>query len=78
MILNIKVIIKNTISKFSHAISGVLYYTTETPIGIYQFPINMNDKDDVGTTTFVAEYKTITLMRYVRKAMGNDNLIKIK
>lgn len=39
------------------------------------FPINMNDKDDVGTTTFEAEYKPITLMRYIRKAIENNELI---
>jgi len=73
----IKDIVKGTIANFSHAIAGVLYYNTETPIGKYQFPVNMNDRDDVGTTTFVAQYKTITLMRYVRKAIKNDELIKL-
>lgn len=42
-----------------------------------KFPIDMNDKDDVGTTTFVASYKPITLMRYIRKAMENETLITI-
>lgn len=39
------------------------------------FPIDMNNKDDVGTTTFVSSYKPITLMRYIRKAIDSDNLI---
>lgn len=38
----------------------------------------MNDRDDVGTTAFVAQYKTITLMRYVRKALASNDFIKIK
>lgn len=75
---NIKNIVKNTESIFSHAIAGVLYYTTDTPVGKYQFPIDMNDKDDVGTTAFVAKYKTITLMRYVRKANKKGELIKVR
>lgn len=37
----------------------------------------MNDKDDVGTTTFVASYKPITLMRYIRKAIDNESIIII-
>ena len=37
----------------------------------------MNNKEDVGTSTFFAEYKGITLMRYIRKALLNDSLVKI-
>ena len=62
-------------AKFSHAIAGVLYYTIDTENKTIIFPIDMNDKDDVGTTTFEAEYKPITLMRYIRKAIEKDLLI---
>ena len=62
-------------AKFSHAIAGVLYYTIDAEDRIIMFPIDMNDKDDVGTTTFEAEYKPITLMRYIRKAIEKDLLI---
>lgn len=62
-------------AKFSHAIAGVLYYTIDTEDKTIIFPIDMNNKDDVGTTTFEAEYKPITLMRYIRKAMENNELI---
>lgn len=62
---------------FSHAIAGVLYYKiTHGNIEI-MFPIDMNNKDDVGTATFVSSYKPITLMRYIRKAIDSDNLIII-
>lgn len=62
---------------FSHAIAGVLYYKiTHGNIEI-MFPIDMNNKDDVGTTTFVSSYKPITLMRYIRKDMENNELIII-
>lgn len=73
----LKEIVKDNKAKFSHAIAGVLYYVVETPKGKYQFPIDMNDHDDVGTTTFVDEYKAITLMRYIRKAMEKETLIKV-
>lgn len=39
---------------------------------VVEFPIDMND---VGTTTFVASYKPITLMRYIRKAIANETLL---
>lgn len=60
---------------FSHAIAGVLYYKISYKNGEIIFPIDMNNKDDVGTTTFVSSYKPITLMRYIRKAIDSDNLI---
>ena len=64
-------------AKFVHAIAGTLYYRTITDDVIVEFPIDMNDKDDVGTTTFVASYKPITLMRYIRKAIDNESIIII-
>jgi len=69
--------VKNTTAKFSHAIAGVLYYNLYVNEDTYQFEINMNDKDDVGTTTFFAEYKGITLMRYIRKAIESETLVKL-
>lgn len=64
-------------AKFDYAIAGTLYYKIETDNVIVVFPIDMNDKDDVGTTTFVASYKPITLMRYIRKAIDNESIIII-
>lgn len=64
-------------AKFTHAIAGTLYYRITTDNIVVEFPIDMNDRDDVGTTTFVASYKPITLMRYIRKAMENETLITI-
>lgn len=64
-------------AKFTHAIAGTLYYRITTDNIVVEFPIDMNGKDDVGTTTFVASYKPITLMRYIRKAMENETLITI-
>ena len=75
--ITIKDAVTNTTAKFSHAIAGVLYYNLFVGDDIYQFSIDMNDKDDVGTATFVSEYRGITLMRYIRKAMETENFIKI-
>ena len=62
-------------AKFSHAIAGVLYYKIDAEDKEVIFPIDMNDKEDVGTATFEAEYKPLTLMRYIRKAIDNDSLV---
>lgn len=65
------------IAKFVRAIAGVLYYKVEVDGGAYEFPVDMNDKEDVGTATFDAEIKAITLMRYIRKAESAGTLIHI-
>ena len=69
---------RNRLTNFSHYIDGNLYYIVEVDGNKYQFPINVNDKADVGTTTFVAEYRAIELMRYIRKAIETENFIRIK
>lgn len=76
---NLKEIVgDDNIANISHAIAGVLYYQVETKSGNkYMFPVDMNDKEDIGTSTFPASIKCITLMRYVRKSMKENSLIKI-
>lgn len=75
--MDIKTIVKNNIAEFSHAIAGRLYYTVKVEGSFYQFPIDMNDKEDVGTATFNRSIKAITVMRYIRKALANNEFIKI-
>lgn len=67
----------NTRAILSHVIAGVLYYKVSTENHTYMFPVDMNDKEDVGTTTFNADEKAITLMRYIRKAISNESLIQV-
>ena len=74
----LKDIIKDNFVKFSHACEGILYYNVDVDGKTYEFPVDMNNKEDVGTTTFLSFYKPITLMRYIRKAIENNNLIEIK
>ena len=74
--ITLKEAVKNTVTTFSYACAGILYYTVEVGEEKYQFPIDMNNKEDVGYTMFESEYKGITLMRYIRKAIENDKLYK--
>lgn len=74
--MTLKEIVTSTnFAEFSHAIAGVLYYKVKVGNKEVMFPIDMNDKDDVGTTTFESYYRPITLMRYIRKAMDNGSLV---
>lgn len=78
-ILKSIVLDRTRMAKFSHAIAGVLYYRVDSDNGnVFEFPVDMNDRDDVGTTTFESEIKAATLMRYIRKAIKNEELIEIK
>lgn len=74
--MTLKEIVTSTnFAEFSHAIAGVLYYKIRIGDKEVLFPIDMNNKDDVGTTTFESSYRPITLMRYIRKAIDNGSLV---
>jgi hypothetical protein len=68
-------IVRDNTAKFLHAVGGVLYYRIETQKMVYIFPIDMNDKEDVGSAKFEQEHKAIYLMRYLNKAIENNSLI---
>ena len=72
-----QIVMNNNLASISHAIAGVLYYEVKTNDATYSFPVNMHDKEDVGTSTFPGQVKAITLMRYIRKAIKNEELVKI-
>lgn len=72
-----QIVMNDNLASISHAIAGVLYYEVKTQDAIYQFPIDMNKHDDVGTATFNSTIKAITLMRYIRKAIENEELVKL-
>jgi len=77
--VNIKDIVANgTIATISHVIAGVVYYKVIAEKGSWMFPVDMNDREDVGTTSFNSEEKAITLMRYIRKAIDSNSLIQLK
>lgn len=63
---------------FSHYMGDCLYYKVNVGENIYMFPIDTSNKDDIGLAEFRNEEKAIHLMRYIRKAMDNESLIKIK
>lgn len=72
--VNVKDIVKGTTAKFEYASCGVLYYKVETDTHVYIFPVDMNEEGN-GTTRFEAEYKAITLMRWIRKSIEREDIV---
>ncbi len=77
-------------AKFSHYVSGNIYYTVEMEDGTYQFPIETTEymeiedgmsemilSSDLGTTSFYAEMKASELNRWIGKAIDNKEFNKI-
>lgn len=72
-----QIVMNNNLASISHAIAGILYYEVKTIDATYSFPVNISNLQDVGTATFPAQIKAITLMRYIRKAIENEELVKL-
>lgn len=82
-----------TLAKFSHYVSGNIYYTVDLTVGRFQFPIptvetttnwrSLAGKDgiqlseDLGTTTFESQMKGSELIRWINKAIDNDEFIEV-
>lgn len=72
-------------AKFSHYVSGNLYYTVQIEDGLFQFPIETIEKEedtiklssDLGVTSFDNEIKASSLNRWISKAIKDDVFIKI-
>ena len=77
---------RENVALISHYTAGNLYYNIEIEDGTYQFPVetveenngSVNLSSDLGTTSFGAKIKAATMMRYIRKAIKNETLIKVK
>jgi hypothetical protein len=90
LLMTIKELVKDNRARFAMYQSGRLWYDILTKIPgvvpgtfteekkIASFPVNIEDKADIGGTAFNAEYKAITLMRYIRKAQKSGQLVIFK
>ena len=73
MMPTVKQIVKNNTARFSFYRSGYIFYTVDVGGEIYQFPVSL---EDIGGATLTAEFKAITLMRYIRKALADGTFVR--
>ena len=62
-------------AKFSHYRDGNFFYVVMVQDRAYSFPIPI---EDAKGTTFFAEFKAITLMRWIRKAIKDKTFQLVK
>jgi hypothetical protein len=66
---NLKEIVKdNNKALFSHYRDGNFFYAVEVGGKRYSFPISL---EEAKGATLLAEFKAITLMRWIRKALAD-------
>jgi hypothetical protein len=65
-------IVNNNTARFSFYRFGNIFYTVEVSGQKYQFPVSL---EDVGGATLTAEFKAITLMRYIRMALVDGTFV---
>jgi hypothetical protein len=71
---SVKDIVKNNIATFSFYRSGNMFYNVTVEGVLYSFPVSL---EDIGGATLLNEFKAITLMRYIRKALAAGTFIKV-
>ena len=65
-------IVNNNTARFSFYRFGNIFYTVEVSGQTYQFPVSL---EDIGGATLTVEFKAITLMRYIRKAVADGTFV---
>ena len=70
---SIKQIVKDNVARFSFYRTGNVFYTVDVEGQKYQFPVSL---EDIGGATLTAEFKAITLMRYIRKALVDGTFVR--
>ena len=73
----LKEIVTGTTAKLTHICEGIVYYSIEVEDSIYQ--VSLNSTSDEWKATFMyPEFKAITLMRWIRRDILGECLIKLK
>ena len=68
----LKDIVKDTTAKLTHVVNGKVVYQIETSNHLYQLEID-STKGEFETTYLLPEYKSITLMRWIRKGIDSND-----
>lgn len=73
--IKIKDLVKDNVVIFDSYRAGVFYYNIMTQMeDKYQFQVPI---EDIGNATLLSSDKAITYMRWIRKSMADNTLIKI-
>lgn len=71
--LKIKDIVKDNVANFSFYRAGNFFYEIVVSGITYIFPVSA---DDIGGATLFAQFKAITLMRWIRKALADGTFVR--
>jgi len=69
-------IVKNTKATLTHICNAKAYYRIDVDESSYQLEIDLND-DEWNNVYIYPEFKSITLMRWIRKGIENGNFIQL-
>ncbi len=72
--MNLKELVKDNKVYFYLLRAGIVYYKVQYQNEFYSFPVRL---DDIGEATLLSEDKAIIFMRYIRKAIENNEIHKI-
>ena len=67
-------IVKNNYAKLTHATVGKIHYSIQVEDYLYEFPIDITDRTEIGDSMFNLQEKAIYLTRYIKKADKNNEL----
>jgi hypothetical protein len=70
-----EIVADNNPAKFSHYRDGNFFYNVEVGGVKYAFPISL---EEAKGATMLADFKAITLMRWIRKALDANTFQKAK
>jgi len=65
-------IVRGTTARLIHVCNGKVVYQIKTGNHLYQLELNSTDKE-WETTYLIPEFKSITLMRWIRRGMENGD-----
>ena len=75
---SLKQIVSNgNLAQVSHICEGIVYYTIRVGSSEYQLGLDSND-GEWKATYLKPEFRAITLMRWIRKAIETETLIQLK
>jgi hypothetical protein len=70
-------IVKGTTAKMTHVTNGIVIYLIKVEDTYYELEIDTTDEKENKDVYFTPTYKSITIMRWIRKAMETGKFTQI-